>query len=95
MGHEFGLALFERNGIHHRFALHTFEARYNDVPLGGVNHDRNARNVRLRGNQIQEGGHGIHPVEHALVHVHVQNLGPSLDLVAGDVQGLLVLLFLN
>ena len=40
-----------------------------------------AGDVRLGGEQVQEAGHGRLRVEHALVHVDVDDLGAVLDLL--------------
>ena len=40
LAQEFGFAFFHGNRIHHRFALHTFQARFNHRPFGGIDHDR-------------------------------------------------------
>ena len=38
--------------------------------------------------RLQEAGHRRDRVEHRLVHVHVDELGAGLDLLAGDLDGL-------
>ncbi len=53
------LAFLERDGIDHRLALDALEPRLDDVPLRGIDHDRHARDVRLRGDQVQEAHHGL------------------------------------
>jgi len=40
-------AFFEADGIDNGFALNTFEASLDHVPFGGVDHDRNAGNIRF------------------------------------------------
>jgi hypothetical protein len=49
--------------------------------LRGVDHDRHAGDVRLRGDQVEEGDHRLDGVEHALVHVDVDDLRAVLDLL--------------
>ena len=44
---EFLFTGFQRDRVDHRLALHTAQARFNDFPFGGVNHDGNAGNIRL------------------------------------------------
>ena len=52
-----------------------------------VDHDRDAGDVGLGGEQVQERRHGLVRVEQPLVHVHVEDLGAALDLLAGDLRG--------
>ena len=49
------------------------------------------RDVGLGGDQVQEARHRLLGVEHALVHVHVEDLGAALHLLARDRQRLFVL----
>ena len=78
------LALLERDRIHHRLALHAFEAGLDHGEFRGVDHQRHPGDVGLRSDQVEEGGHRLLGIEQALVHVHVDDLGAVLDLVAGD-----------
>src|SRR5690606_16714542 len=50
-------------------ALDAFEAGFDHFPLGGVDHDRHAGDVRLAGDQVEEADHGSLRIEHACVHV--------------------------
>ena len=49
---EFRLAFFEADGIDDRFALDAFQPRFQHRPFRAVDHDRHARNVRLRRDQV-------------------------------------------
>ena len=77
-------AFLERDGIHDALALDALEARFDDGPLRRIDHDRHARDVGLGGDQIQETHHGGFRIEHALVHVHVDDLRAVLHLLARD-----------
>ena len=59
-------------------------------PFGGVDHDRHAGDIGFGGDQVQEAGHGRLGVEHALVHVDVDDLRAVFDLLAGDVKRLFI-----
>ncbi len=85
-------AFLEADGIDDALALHAFEARLDDRPLGRVDHHRHLADVRLRGHQVQERGHGLDAVQHGLVHVDVDDLGAVLHLVPGHIQGGVVFL---
>ena len=52
------LPFFQTDGIDHGLARHALEPRLNHGPLRAVDHDRHARDIQLRGHQVQEGGHG-------------------------------------
>ena len=58
LGEKILLSLLHGNGIHHRFALNTLQPRFNDRPAGGIDHDRQPGNIRLRSHQMQESDHG-------------------------------------
>ena len=80
------LAFLERDGIHDALALDALEAGLDDGPLRRVDHHRHARDVGLGGDEIQEAHHGGFRIEHALVHVHVDDLRAVLHLLARDGQ---------
>ncbi len=75
--------------------MNTLQSGFNDVPFRRVDHDRHAGNIRLRGNQIKEGDHGFLGIQHAFVHVHVDDLGTILHLLSGYRQGFVVIALEN
>jgi hypothetical protein len=87
LAQELGLALLHRDRVDHALALDALEAGLDDAPLGRVEHDRHAGDVRLGGDQLEELLHRGHGVEHRLVHVDVDDLGAVLHLLAGHRQG--------
>jgi hypothetical protein len=80
------LAFLERDGIHHALALDALEAGLDHRPLRRVDHHRHARDVRLGGDEVQEAHHGGFRIQHALVHVHVDDLRAVVHLLARDRQ---------
>ncbi|VVN75804.1 hypothetical protein PS685_05292 [Pseudomonas fluorescens] len=80
-------AFLHADRVDDALALDAFQAGFDHFPLGGVDHDRHAGDVRLAGNQIEEGHHGLLRIEHALVHVDVDHLGAGFDLLQCDFQG--------
>ena len=54
------------------------------LELRRVDHHRDAGDVGLGGDQVEERDHRLHAVEQALVHVDVDDLRAVLDLLAGD-----------
>ena len=80
------LAFLHADRVHDRLALHAFQPGLDHLPLGAVDHQGNAGDVGLCGDQVEEGGHGGGAVDQPLVHVHVDDLGAVFHLVAGHVQ---------
>ena len=71
----------ETDRIHNRLALHALQTRFDNRPFGRVDHDRHAGDVRLGGNQIEEAHHRRLTVEHAFIHVDIDDLRAALDLL--------------
>jgi hypothetical protein len=90
---ELRLAFFQADRVDESFALHALEARFENAPLRAVDHDRNARNLRLGANEIQEPGHRLLGVEHALIHVDVDDVRAVAYLLKGDRNSLRVVAF--
>ena len=88
---ELVLALLERDRVHDALALELLQAGFDHGPLRAVDHDRDGGDVRLRRDPAQEAAHRGDAVEHRLVHVHVDELGAVRDLLAGDVDRLVLL----
>ena len=76
------LALLERNRVHDRLALHAFQPGLDHRKFRGIDHDRDAGDVGLRGDEIEKRRHRLLGIEQAFVHVHVENLRAVLDLIA-------------
>jgi hypothetical protein len=82
------LAFLQRDRVHDRLALNAPEAGFDDRPLRAVDHDRHARDFRLRCDVVQERPHGALGVEHRLIDVDVNHVGAAADLIGGDPRGL-------
>ena len=80
------LALLHGDRVDDRLALEAVQTGLDDVPLGGVDHHRHLADVGLRRHQLEEPVHRGDAVDHALVHVDVDDLRAVLDLLAGDRQ---------
>ena len=76
------LAFLHRDRIDDRLALNAFQAGLDHLPFGTVDHDGNAGDVRLGGNQVEVLDHRLLRVDQPLVHVDVDDLSAILDLVA-------------
>ena len=76
------LALLKRDRIDHRLALHAFQSGFDHREFGGVDHQRHAGDVGLRGNEIEKRRHRLLGIEEALVHVDIEDLRAVFDLVA-------------
>ena len=88
-------AFLERDGVDDALALQALQAGFDDLPLGGVDHEGNLGDFGLAGQQLQEARHGGDAVDHALVHADVDDVGAVLDLLARDADGFFVLAFLD
>ena len=86
--HELGVvdesvfALFERDRIHHRFALRAFQTGLDHGEFRGIDHQRDPRDIGLRRDQIEEGRHRLFRIEQALIHIDVEDLRAVLHLIA-------------
>src|SRR2546427_9897681 len=85
------LAFFEADRVDDALALHALEPRLDHLPLGAVDHDRHAGEVRRRGDELEERAHGLFRIQHRLVHVHVDDLRAAAYLLLRDGQGAFVL----
>jgi len=77
-------SLLHRDRVDDRLALNALQARLDHLPLGAVDHHRDAGDVGLGRDQVEEGAHGDGAVQQAFVHVDVDDLGARLDLLARD-----------
>ena len=93
MLHEGGLALLETDRVHDPLALDAFQAGFDNRPLRRVDHDRDAGDVGLRGNQAEKGGHRVFGIEHRVVHVDVDHLRAVRHLLLGDLESGLEIAF--
>ena len=89
------LAFFQADRIDDPLALQAFQACFDDRPLGRVDHDRHTRDVRLGGQQVQVANHRAFRIQHALVHVYVDDLRAVGNLLSRDVNGAVVILRLD
>ena len=80
------LALLEADGVGDRLALHALEPGLDDRPLAGVDHDRDAGDLGLGCDHVEKRRHGLLGVEHALVHVDVDDVGAVAHLVGCDLE---------
>ena len=84
---EVGFAFLQADRVDHALALHALQAGLDHRPLGAVDHHRHAGDLGLGGDVVQERRHGLLGVEHAFVHVDVDQVGAAADLLGGDVRG--------
>ena len=89
------LALFQADRVGDAFALHALEPGFDHAPFRAVDHDRDARDVGLGHDQVEERCHGLFAVDQAFIEVDVDDVGPVLHLLAGDGEGGLEVAFLD
>src|SRR5690606_18056678 len=81
--------------IDNTLPLKAFESCFDNFPFRGIDHDRHAGDLRLRRHQIEELHHGGPGIEHAFIHVDIDDLCTAANLFQGDFKGLIVLVFLD
>ena len=81
LGQEILLALLERKRVDDPLPLDACEARLQHRPLGAVDHDRDAGDLGLHRDPVQEPGHAPLRVEQPLVHVDVEDVGAAAHLL--------------
>ena len=84
---EFLFAFLETDRVDDSLALHASESRFDHFPLRAVDHHRHARDIRFAGNQTKKFLHRRFGIEHALVHVDVDDLRAAFDLLARHAHG--------
>ena len=77
------LALLEADGVDHALALQAFQACKHHAPPGRIHHHGYPRDVGLRGHEVEKPAHRGFAVQHAFIHVDVDQLGAALHLLAG------------
>ena len=80
-------AFLQADRVDDRLALDALEARLDHRPLRAVDHDRHARDLRLGRDVVQERRHRLLGVEHAFVHVDVDDVRAAAHLVERDADG--------
>jgi hypothetical protein len=65
----------------------VLEPRLEHAPLGAVDHDRDARDLGLGGDELRKRRHRRLRVEHALVHVDVEHVRAAAHLIERDLEG--------
>ena len=88
-------ALFHRDGVNDAFTLNTLQALFDDLPFGGVDHNRHAGDIRLTGDQVEETRHRRFGVEHPLIHIDIDNLRAAFHLLARHIQRFVIFFFFN
>ena len=81
----------EGNGVDDAFARRILQSFEYGIPMGGINHHGGLGDVRLARDMAQEHLHLLRRIHHGIVHVDVDDAGPTLDLRGGDGQGFVVL----
>ncbi len=90
-----GLAFLEADRVDDALALGALEPGLEHRPLRAVDHHRDTGNLRLGRDVVEERRHGLLGIEHALVHVDVDEVGAVADLLGRDLHGRRVVVVLD
>ncbi len=88
-------AFFERNRVDDRLALNAFQASFDHVPLGAVDHYRNARDIRLCRDQVEIFNHDLLAVDQTFIHVDVDDLCAVFHLITRHIKRCRIIASLN
>ena len=81
-----GLFTFlEAERVDDGLALYAFQSRFDYLPLTRINHNRHAGNIGFRSDKVEEVLHGINTIEHAFIHIDVDDLRAALNLLSRDI----------
>ena len=81
---KFFLAVLERDRVYDALALQALQPLLEHAPLRRIEHDRHPADLGLGGDEVEELHHGRLTVDQRLVDVDVDDVGATLDLLAGD-----------
>ena len=81
------LALLQRDRVDDRLALAALQPGLEHRPLRAVDHHRQARDLRLGRDHVQEPAHRLLRLEQVGVHVHVDQVRAAAHLLERDVDG--------
>ena len=85
LAQELVLALLQRDRVDDPFALQAPQPGLEHGPLRAVDHDRQARDLGLGRDHVQERRHRLLALEQVGVHVHVEHVGAAAHLLERDV----------
>ena len=84
MADEILLAFLERDRIDNPLALQALEARLDDLPFGGIHHDRHPCDVRLALQQVEEPRHHFLAIDQAVIEADIDHIRAIGDLLPDD-----------
>ena len=88
-------AFLQADRVDDALALDILQATFKHLPFGRVDHDRDAADVRLRRDQTQKFLHRRQRVQHAFVHIDVDDLRTVFHLLQRNIQCLVVIVLAN
>ena len=80
-------AFLQADGIDNALSLNALQAGFEHGPLRAVDDDRDPCDLRLGRDVVEEGRHGLLRIEHALVHVDVDQVRAASHLIRRDPRG--------
>ena len=88
---EFSLAFLQADAVDDRLALDVLEPCLQHLPFGAVDHDGDLADIRFRSDEAKEFLHRSLRIQHALIHVDVDDLGAAFYLLPRHRQGVIIL----
>ena len=95
VGDKLLLTFLERDRVDDALTLTAFQSGNDDIPFRRVNHDRHLGNLRFSSYHIEEVDHLHLGIQQTVVHVDIHDSCPVGHLLAGDIQRLLILFFID
>ena len=87
---EFPLAFLQADAVDDRLALDVLEPCLQHLPFGAVDHDGDLADIRFGSDEAKEFLHRSLRIQHALIHVDVDDLGAAFYLLPRHRQGVII-----
>ena len=95
MSQESGLSLLQTDTVGYALPLYTFQSGTYHVPVAAIHHDGYSADIGVAGQEIEEMSHLPLGIQQSIIHIHIDNHGPILHLLASYVESLFIGPFLD
>ena len=83
------------NRIYNAFPLKTFQARDDNFPFTGINHNRNFGYIRFRSNSIEEIDHFCLCIEKSVIHIDIYHQSTIINFFTSYRNSFIIFFFFN